>query len=140
MACVRRRSSRDIPSESRLDVLHALLSLGKSNRNELARTTGLSLATVATVVSELIADGLVEEAGLFLGGAGRPTTTLRLNRARGFIAGIDVAETYVSTHLFDASLVQVSAADVALDEHRTSADYVVDGLVESLSDAVAQGG
>lgn len=140
MAAVRRRSSRDIRSESRLDVLHALLSLGKSNRKELARTTGLSLATVATVVSELIAERLVEEAGLFLGGAGRPTTTLRLNRARGFIAGIDVAETYVSTHLFDASLAQVSAADVALDEHRTSADYVVDGLVESFSDAVAQAG
>lgn len=140
MAAVRRRSSRDIRSESRLDVLHALLSLGQSNRNELARTTGLSLATVATVVSELIAEGLVEEAGLFLGGAGRPTTTLRLHRSRGFIAGIDVAETYVSTHLFDASLAQVSAADVALDEHETSAEYVVDGLVESLSAAVAQAG
>ncbi len=130
---VRRRSSRDIRSESRLDVLHALLSLGRSNRNELARTTGLSLATVATVVSELIAEGLVEEAGLFLGGAGRPTTTLRINRARGRIAGIDVAETYVSTHLFDSALGQVGAADVALDEHETSAEYVVDGIVRSLT-------
>jgi predicted NBD/HSP70 family sugar kinase len=132
---VRRRSSRDIRSESRLDVLHALLSLGQSNRNELARTTGLSLATVATVVSELIAEGLVEEAGLFLGGAGRPTTTLRINRARGRIAGIDVAETYVSTHLFDSALGQVGAADVALDEHETSAEYVADGVVRSLTAA-----
>jgi predicted NBD/HSP70 family sugar kinase len=137
---VRRRSSRDIRSESRLDVLHALLSLGQSNRNELARTTGLSLATVATVVSELIAEGLVEEAGLSLGGAGRPTTTLRINRARGRIAGIDVAETYVSTHVFDAGLAQVSSADVALDEHSTSAEYVVDGIVRSLTAATDEAG
>ena len=137
---VRRRSSRDIRSESRLDVLHALLSLGQSNRNELARSTGLSLATVATVVSELIAEGLVEEAGLSLGGSGRPTTTLRINRARGRIAGIDVAETYVSTHLFDAALSEISSADVALDEHRTSAEYVVDGVVRSLTAATDEAG
>ena len=137
---VRRRSSRDIRSESRLDVLHALLSLGQSNRNELARTTGLSPATVATVVSELIAEGLVEEAGLSLGGTGRPTTTLRIHRARGRIAGIDVAETYVSTHLFDASLAQVSSADVALDEHQTSPEYVADGLVRSLTAATDEAG
>ncbi|WP_066461299.1 ROK family transcriptional regulator [Sanguibacter suarezii] len=137
---VRRRSSRDIRSESRLDVLHALLSLGESNRNELARTTGLSPATVATVVSELIAEGLVEEAGLALGGTGRPTTTLRINRARGRIAGIDVAETYVSTHLFDAALAQVSSADVALDEHLTSPEYVVEGIIRSLKAATDEVG
>ena len=136
----RRRSSRDIRSESRLDVLHAFLSLGQSNRNELARTTELSPATVATVVSELIAEGLVEEAGLALGGTGRPTTTLRINRARGRIAGIDVAETYVSTHLFDASLAQVSSEDVALDEHRTSPEYVVEGIVRSLTAATDEAG
>ncbi|MBO3085989.1 ROK family transcriptional regulator [Cellulomonas fengjieae] len=137
---VRKRSSRDIRSESRLDVLHALLSAGESNRNELARATGLSLATVATVVSELLAEGLVEEAGLSASGVGRPTTTLRIHGGRGLIAGIDVAETYVSAHVFDAALEEVGTADLTLDEHETSAEYVVDAIVRALDAAVASTG
>lgn len=137
---VRRRSSRDIRSESRLDVLHALLALGHSHRSELTSTTGLSLATVATVVSELIAEGLVEEAGLSLGGAGRPTTTLRMNRSRGVLVGIDVAETYVSTHVFDSALTRLSSAEVALDEHETSAGYVMDGIERTLATAMGDAG
>jgi len=137
---VRKRSSRDIRSESRLDVLHALLSAGGSTRNELARTTGLSLATVATVVSELLAEGLVEEAGLSATGVGRPTTTLRIRGARGLIAGIDVAETYVSTHVFDAALAEVGRADVTFDEHETSAQYAADGIARSLDTALAATG
>lgn len=137
---VRKRSSRDIRSESRLDVLHALLSLGESTRNELARTTGLSLATVATVVSELLGEGLVVEAGLSASGVGRPTTTLRINGARGLIAGIDVAETYVSVHVFDAALAEVGTADLAIDEHESSAQYVVDAIVRTLDAAVASTG
>ncbi|AEE47734.1 ROK family transcriptional regulator [Cellulomonas fimi] len=137
---VRKRSSRDIRSESRLDVLHALLSLGESTRNELARRTGLSLATVATVVSELIGEGLVVEAGLAATGVGRPTTTLRINGGRGLIAGIDVAETYVSAHVFDAALAEVGTADLTLDEHETSAEYVVDAIVRALDEAVASTG
>lgn len=137
---VRKRSSRDIRSESRLDVLHALLSLGSSTRNELARTTGLSLATVATVVSELLAEGLVEEAGLSATGVGRPTTTLRIRGARGRIAGIDVAETYVRTYVLDAALAPLGTAEVALDEHDSSAAYLVDGVVRSLDAALESTG
>lgn len=137
---VRKRSSRDIRSESRLDVLHALLSLGESTRNELARTTGLSLATVATVVSELLGEGIVVEAGLSASGVGRPTTTLRINGARGLIAGIDVAETYISAHVFDAALAEVGSADITLDEHEGSPEYVVDAIVRALEAAVASTG
>ena len=38
---VLRRTSRDIRSDSRLDVLHAVLSAGETTRNELAQLTGL---------------------------------------------------------------------------------------------------
>lgn len=135
---MRKMSSRDIRSESRLDVLHSLLSLRQSTRNELARTTGLSLATVGTVTAELIAEGLVEEAGLSQGGSGRPTTHLQINRARGHLAGIDVAETYVSAHIFDASLNQVGVAQGPLDEHAGSADYLVGRVHDVLGAAAAE--
>ena len=137
---VRKRSSRDIRSESRLDVLHALLAEGGATRNGLARTTGLSLATVATVVSELPAEGLVAETGVSASGVGRPTTTLAIRGARGILAGVDVAETYVSTHVFDAALTELARADVALDERVESPDHVVDGVLRSLDAALRQAG
>ncbi|QCB94447.1 ROK family transcriptional regulator [Cellulomonas shaoxiangyii] len=137
---VRKRSSRDIRSESRLDVLHALLAQGGATRNQLARGTGLSLATVATVVSELLAEGLVAETGSSTSGVGRPTTTLAIRGERGILAGVDVAETYVSTHVFDAALTELACTDVPLDERVESADHVVEGLVRSLDEALEAAG
>ncbi len=137
---MRKRSSRDIRSESRLDVLQTLLASQQSTRNELARATGLSLATVATVVSELIAEGLVLEAGLSHTGTGRPTTTLRINRDRGYLAGIDVAETYVSVYIFDAALRQVGSAEVGLDDNDASVERAVDEIVRTLRAAAGEAG
>ncbi len=133
-----RRTSRDIRSESRLEVMHALLSAGEASRNELARVTGLSPATVATVVSDLLANGVVTEARLTAGRVGRPTTTLRLNGDRGRIVGVDVAETYVRAVVFDAALDELSSAEVAKDEHHGETDYVIDGIVDALDTALGR--
>ncbi|WP_026929674.1 ROK family transcriptional regulator [Glycomyces tenuis] len=137
---VTRRTSRDIRSESRLDVMHALLSAGAASRGELARATGLSTATVATVVSDLLSGGIVTEAGLTNGRVGRPTTTLRLNGDRGRIVGIDVAETYIRAVVFDAALDELASAEVAVDEHHGEADYVVARLARALEDALERAG
>src|SRR4051794_20092469 len=76
---VPRRTSRDIRSDSRLDVLHAVLSAGETTRNAVAQATGLSPATVVTVVGELLAEGIVEERKVTAGRIGRPTSTLGMN-------------------------------------------------------------
>lgn len=135
-----KRSSRDIRSESRLDVLHALLSLETSTRNELSRRTRLSVATVATIVNELLAEDLLIEAGLSSSGAGRPTTVLRINGDRGYVIGVDIAETYVRSVVFDAALIEVGSAEVPLDESLLSLDYLVEGTVASLTRALAETG
>ncbi|MCD0444980.1 ROK family protein [Glycomyces sp. A-F 0318] len=132
---VTRRTSRDIRSESRLDVLHALLLAGEASRNDLVGTTGLSSATVATVVSDLLEGGLATEARRTGGRVGRPTTTLRLNGDRGRIVGVDVAETYVRATVFDAALDELASAEVATDEH-DDADRVVDHIVGVLDRAL----
>jgi len=107
---VLRRTSRDIRSDSRLDVLHAVLSAGETTRNELTQTTGLSPATVATVVGDLIGEGIVVETKVTAGRIGRPTATLAINGARGRLVGVDVAETYVRAVVFDAALGQLAHA------------------------------
>jgi predicted NBD/HSP70 family sugar kinase len=137
---VTRRTSRDIRSESRLDVLHALLLAGEASRNELVGVTGLSNATVATVVSDLLEGGLATEARLTSGRVGRPTTTLRLNGNRGRIVGVDVAETYVRATVFDAALDELASAEVAADERDDDADHVVDCIARALDDAIGRAG
>ncbi|WP_336630910.1 MULTISPECIES: ROK family protein [unclassified Microbacterium] len=132
----RKRTSRDIRSESRLDLLHAMLSVETSTRNELARMTGLSAATVGTLVTELLAENLLAEAGLEAGGTGRPTTVLRINGARGHIVGIDVAETYVRAVVFDAALDELGSAEVSLDESFASVEHIAAGVVRAVDAAV----
>lgn len=134
---VQRLTSRDIRSESRLDVVTALLAAGEASRNELARVTGLSPATVATVVGELIDAEIVTEGRTTVGRVGRPTTVLQLNANRGFLIGVDVAETYVRAIVFDAALEEAGSAQVARDEHVSTSEYVADGVERAVSDALA---
>lgn len=135
---VTRRTSRDIRSESRLDVLHALLAAGEASRGDLAASTGLSNATVATVVSDLLEGGIATEARRTGGRIGRPTTTLRLNGNRGRIVGVDVAETYVRATVFDSALDELASAEVATDEHHDEYDYVTDAIVRAMDGALEQ--
>lgn len=137
---VPRRTSRDIRSESRLDVLHAVLVAGETTRNEVVAATGLSPSTVATVVGELIAEGIVVETKLTAGRVGRPTATLTMNAARGRVVGIDVAETYVRAVMFDAALGQVASVDEPRDEHVLDPATVVEGIGTALDNVLKQGG
>lgn len=125
---VQRRTSRDIRNESRLDVLHAVLSAGETSRNEIVQATGLSPATVATVVGELLGQGIIAETKVRPGRSGRPTTTIGMNAKRGWILGIDVAETYVRAVLFDTALKQVAFADGDDGEKVQDAEAVVEGI------------
>lgn len=137
---VPRRTSRDIRSESRLDVLHAVLAAGETTRNEIARATGLSPATVATVVGELVSEGIVAETKLTPGRVGRPTAALGMNAARGRVVGIDVAETYVRAVMFDAALNQVADAEESRDEHDLDPTSVVESIGRVLDGVLAGAG
>ncbi|MCP9976663.1 MarR family transcriptional regulator [Actinomadura madurae] len=59
----RRRTVRDLRRTNRSVLLRRLYFDGPLSRQDLARETGLSPASVSNVVSELIEAGLVVEAG-----------------------------------------------------------------------------
>ncbi|MFT3888732.1 MAG: ROK family transcriptional regulator [Arachnia sp.] len=134
-----RRSSRDIRRESRLDVLHALLPAETSTRAEVARATGLSVATVATLVSELLAEGVVVEAGLDGSGAGRPTTLLRIDEARGALLSVEVGEGFARAVAFDAAIGELSSAEVDVDGALT-VEHVATAVVEAARAALGKAG
>ena len=95
---------RDLRRGNRSVLLTRLFTEGSGSRQELAQATGLSQATVSNVIGELIADGIVAEAGLADSDGGRPRTLLRINPAHGQVIGVDVGETRVQVERFDLAM------------------------------------
>ncbi|HMR50566.1 MAG TPA: ROK family protein [Arachnia sp.] len=135
-----RRTSRDIRIQSRLDVLHALLPVETSTRAQIARATGLSVATVATLVSELLAEGVLVEAGLDTPRAGRPTMRLKIDETRGALVSVAVGETRIRAVAFDAAVVERGSALVPLGDAGLSVERVAAAVVEACRQALTGAG
>lgn len=131
-----RRTSRDIRSESRLVVMRALLAAGESTRNGLAEEAGLSLATVSTIVGDLLKYGILVETGLKTGGIGRPTTGLRLNADRGRVVGVYVEDRYLEVTVFDAALGRLTTVEATADAPVEEADDLIDWIAHLLDTAL----
>lgn len=108
---IRRRTTRDIRLANRLSVLREVIAGGPISRQEIAASTGLSLATVSTLIAELLARGVAMETGFADSGGGRPRGLVTVNRANTRLVGVDVAETYVHTELFNLGLDVVATAE-----------------------------
>jgi len=134
----RRASSRDIRSESRLSVLHAVLRAKEASRAEIAQVSGLSLATVTTVVSEFMAEGLFAEGTRIVGRVGRPTLTVRLNPSRGYFVGVDMAETSLRVDVYDTALMPVGGHEIPWDDEAPSA--IIDGIETLASTVLGEAG
>jgi len=96
------------------------------------RASGLSSATVSNVISDLITDGMVAEAGSVDSDGGRPRTLLRVRPDYAQVVGVDVGETHVQVGLFDCTLTTLTLAtypiaETGLDPERV-AGLVLDGI------------
>lgn len=101
-----RRTAREIRRLNRFEVLRRIYAAppGTLSRQELAAATDLSFATVSNLVAELLAAGVLTDAGHESSGGGRPRARLAVNPDRGAVIGVDVAETAVHAELFDLAL------------------------------------
>ena len=93
---------------------------------DIARTTGLASATVSNIVRELTASGLIETEP----GSGRRGTVVRLSRAAGAVAGIDVGHTHLAV-----AVAGLSGRILAETRHPLAPDHPYDDgldLAESL--------
>jgi len=86
--------------------------------------SGLSSATVSNVVSDLVSDGLVEEAGSIDSDGGRPRTLLQVQPGYAQVIGVDVGETHLQVGLFDCALSTVETATYLIAETRLDPDLV----------------
>ncbi|WP_240634166.1 MULTISPECIES: ROK family transcriptional regulator [Streptomyces] len=109
------RTVRDLRRGNRTAVLQRLYFDGPMSRYELGPATGLSSGSVSNVVAELVADGLVEEAGSVDSDGGRPRTLLRVVPGSGHMIGVDVGETRVRVELFDLTLTELARTERPLE-------------------------
>src|SRR5258708_27262846 len=84
-----RATIRDLRRRNRSTLLRRLFFSGPLGRQDLARLTRLSSATVTNVMAALIAEGAVVEGGVEESDVGRPLAPLRVNRHHRLLARAD---------------------------------------------------
>ncbi|MFI0901485.1 ROK family transcriptional regulator [Streptomyces sp. NPDC020983] len=135
-----KRTVRDLRRGNRASLLRHLYFEGPLSRQELGRDTGLSAGSISNVVGELIADGMVEEAGAVESDGGRPRTLLQVAPGYGYVVGVDVGETRVRVELFDLALTERASADMPLSDSGHDVDHVVRLALQGIAGVVREAG
>lgn len=134
------RTVRDLRRENRTAVLQRLYFDGPLSRLTLGPATGLSSGSVSNVVAELVAEGLVEEAGSVDSAGGRPRILLRVTPGAGCMIGVDVGETRIRIELFDLALTELARVEKPLQVGgaRAHERYEVGVVVGHVRDGIAE--
>ncbi|MET7886970.1 ROK family transcriptional regulator [Streptomyces avermitilis] len=136
MAARNGRTVRDLRRGNRTAVLQRLYFEGPMSRFELGPATGLSSGSISNVVAELVADGLVEEAGSVDSDGGRPRILLRVAPDSGHMIGVDVGETRVRVELFDLTLTELARAERPLERECYDVEVVVGHIREGIDEVL----
>jgi len=116
-----RRGNRDLIKEiNRNLVLNLIKSRGPISRTDIARLSGLSLATVSGITADFIASDLVHELGEGESTGGRRPVLLRLNYQAGFVVGVKLMEQTITSALTDL--------DASVLHHRVTSLTTTDGM------------
>ncbi|MFK0020403.1 ROK family protein [Streptomyces sp. NPDC090798] len=140
MAKQAKRTSRDIRTANRYEVLRQIIAASPTSRQELTAATGLSLATVATLVGELLDLGMLTEVGFEDSAGGRPRGLMAVNASGGALIGVDIAETYVRVELFDLALNVLARAAEDMRPGESRPEQVVGHVAAAVGSVVAQAG
>jgi predicted NBD/HSP70 family sugar kinase len=100
-------------------VLDLIRAHGPISRTDLAEATGLTQATMSTLVRQLLAEGLVHETGRRESKGGRPLVLLDINPVSRFGVGVQLGTesiTYVTIDLGGAIVGRVRTDGVGSDE------------------------
>ncbi|WP_069770062.1 ROK family protein [Streptomyces sp. LUP30] len=137
---MKRGTSRDIRTANRYEVLRQIIAASPTSRQELAAATGLSLATVATLVGELLDLRMITEVGFEDSAGGRPRGLVAVNASGGALIGVDIAETYVHVELFDLALNVLARAEENMRPGESRPQQVVSHVAAAAGSVVAQAG
>jgi predicted NBD/HSP70 family sugar kinase len=130
----RKATVKDVRRANRALVVRHLLLEGTSSRAAAGEATGLSAATVTSVIGDLIDEGAVVEQGQVESDGGRPRTVLGLNRDAARVIGADVGETDVTIGLFDLDMNRLGERRYPFRGRRISPEQVMDTIVAGVGE------
>jgi predicted NBD/HSP70 family sugar kinase len=131
---------RDLRRTNRARTLLALYLRGAMTRAEIGEATNVSIATVSNVVGELLAQGVVMEAGADQSDGGRPRGLLKINPDYGYVVGVDVGETGVLVELFDLQMRVLTSHSSAPASGAADVDEVTQHVLNGLDKVVTRSG
>lgn len=82
-------------------IVNLVKAAGTTSRAELARTSGLSPATISSIVARLLRSGILSQVALGSSTGGRPPVLVSVNEQAGSVVGIKLKEHGITTVLTD---------------------------------------
>ncbi len=128
---IRKRGLQDVKRRNRHVIIQSILENDSLSRVEIAQKTELAPSTVSSLVSELIAEGLLIESGSRTTTAGRSRTGLTLNPNYGAIAVIEIGRKAVCMSTFDMALQPLTAQTIAA--HCLTGNDLLDTIVSAIT-------
>ena len=104
---MRKKGLKDIKQKNRQTIVDTVIENNGLSRVEIAQKTELAPSTVSVLVTELLGEGVLMEAGS-IGTAGRSRTALTINPGFGSIAIIEISRRETRVTWFDMLLHQLS--------------------------------
>jgi predicted NBD/HSP70 family sugar kinase len=135
----KKASMKDVRRTNRSLILRHLLLNGPTSRTEIGSVTGLSPATVTSVVNGLLAEGVVKGDGFVDSDGGRPRAILAIDPDGAWVIGADISESLIRVELFDLSLHRLAAREYPFAERHLDTTTVRDilrGATRELFDEV----
>jgi len=128
-----RKSGRDDTRRwNLLTALQTIAASGSTSRAEIARATGLTRATVSTLVADLIAAGLVIETGTAdQTSAGKPATLLAVNNGSRQIVAVDLSHQPFRAGIIDLGGDLVFRQEAAGPATGPAAIAAVESMIEA---------
>ncbi|GAB3689733.1 ROK family protein [Angustibacter aerolatus] len=130
---------QDLRRSNRSRALWHLYLDGPSRRQAIGEATGVSLATVSNVVTELLDVGVLREERQ-PASTGRPAGLVGIDPGYGHVVGVDIGEASVLVELFDLGM-QVRASHRSRTQlTRLDPDDAAEHVVEGVERVIAEAG
>jgi predicted NBD/HSP70 family sugar kinase len=134
------QTSRDLKRVNRQRLLNLLYFHDPISRQELSKRSGLSSATVTNLVSELLEEAVVIEAGFEESQGGRPPANLMFNPGYGYFLGADVGETHIYIELFDIKLRSIDCVKREVDPNINRPEQIASLISEEVHEILTRTG
>lgn len=122
---------------SRSLVIGALTDTGECSQADLVRLTGLSRATVASILDDLRSEGRVTSAQVAkVTGRGRPATLVRLASESNVVIGVDFGHTHLGVAIADLRGTVLAERQEPMDVHH-AAEESLDRAADVIKELIA---